>query len=63
MFPVPRSTEWEQKKLGNTNRGRATEVGKTAVTAPGYIYPKSEEIIYNTGVSLLLLLFILRKFS
>ena len=28
MFSVPRSTEWKQKKLRDTNRDRATKVGK-----------------------------------
>ena len=36
MFTVLRSTEWKQKKLKDIKRGRGTEVGKTAVTAPGY---------------------------
>jgi len=49
MFPVARSTEWKQKKLGNTNRGRGTEVGKTAVTAPGYIYPRQAVAFWGEG--------------
>ena len=49
MFPVPRSTEWKQKKLENTNRGRGTGVGKTAVTAPGYIYPRQAVAFWGEG--------------